>query len=188
MHDFYENAATQRAPRRRRQIARAARPKATLGHAVVLARSGPRGSCPSTIATWAATAADKCEIRAPWNAQIAVIDIDEPDAISDDGQEVFNLLQEQGIDNILIAGVHLNMCVLGRSFAIRQMVKLGKNVILVRDLTDTMYNSRDAPFVNHFAAPIWWSSTSKVLVPDDHERRPHGGHAVSLPRRQTGHG
>ena len=42
------------------------------------------------------------------------------------------------------------MCVLGRSFAIRQMVQLGKSVMLVRDLTDTMYNSRMRPFVNHF--------------------------------------
>ena len=86
----------------------------------------------------------------PWTRQIGTIDIQEPDAISDDGQEVYNLLAERGIDNILIAGVHLNMCVLGRSFAIRQMVQLGKNVVLVRDLTDTMYNSRMRPFVNHF--------------------------------------
>jgi nicotinamidase-related amidase len=92
----------------------------------------------------------QCEISGPWTREISLIDIAEPDAISDDGQEVYNLLAERDIDNILIAGVHLNMCVLGRSFAIRQMVALGKNVILVRDLTDTMYNSRMRPFVNHF--------------------------------------
>jgi hypothetical protein len=43
------------------------------------------------------------------------------------------------------------MCVLGRSFAIRQMVKLGKNVVLIRDLTDTMYDHRRKPFVDHFS-------------------------------------
>ncbi len=32
------------------------------------------------------------------------------------------------------------MCVLGRSFAIKTMVRRGKNVMLARDLTDTMYN------------------------------------------------
>jgi hypothetical protein len=42
------------------------------------------------------------------------------------------------------------MCVLGRSFAIRQMVALGKDVLLVRDMTDTMYNSDMKPFVSHF--------------------------------------
>ena len=92
----------------------------------------------------------KCEISAPWKRQISLIDVAEPDAISDDGQEVYNLFASRGIDHILIAGVHLNMCVLGRSFAIRQMVLLGKQVMLVRDLTDTMYNSRMRPFVNHF--------------------------------------
>jgi len=92
----------------------------------------------------------QCEIRGPWTREIATIDILEPDAISDDGQEVYNLLAERGVDNIIICGVHLNMCVLGRSFAIRQLVQLGKNVVLVRDLTDTMYNSRMRPFVNHF--------------------------------------
>ena len=43
------------------------------------------------------------------------------------------------------------MCVLGRPVAIRQLVKLGKQVVLVRDMTDTMYNHRMRPFVDHFA-------------------------------------
>jgi nicotinamidase-related amidase len=93
----------------------------------------------------------KCAIRSPWTRQIERIDIEEPDAISDDGQEVYNLLEQRGIDCVLIAGVHLNMCVLGRSFAIRQMTTLGKHVMLIRDLTDTMYNSRMKPFVDHFS-------------------------------------
>ena len=92
----------------------------------------------------------KCEIRTPWTRQNALIDIEAPDAISDDGQEVYNLLRQRGIDNVLIVGVHLNMCVLGRSFAIRQMTRLGMNMVLVRDLTDTMYCSRMRPHVNHF--------------------------------------
>jgi putative membrane-bound dehydrogenase-like protein len=86
----------------------------------------------------------------PWKRQIATIEIAPEDAITDRGQEVYNLLQQRGIENIIVMGVHANMCVLGRSFAIRQLVKLGKNVVLVRDLTDTMYCSRMRPFVNHF--------------------------------------
>ena len=35
------------------------------------------------------------------------------------------------------AGVHTNMCVLGRPFGLRQMARLGKNTALVRDMTDT---------------------------------------------------
>ncbi len=59
-------------------------------------------------------------------------------------------LQQRGIENVIVMGVHLNMCVLGRPFSIRQMVNQGKNVLLMRDLTDTMYNSRRPPYVNHF--------------------------------------
>ncbi len=95
--------------------------------------------------------ATKCEIVPPWTRQIKSIDIADDDAITDNGQETFNLLAERRIDNVIIMGVHLNMCVLGRPFAIRQLVAQGKNVLLVRDMTDTMYNSRMKPFVNHFS-------------------------------------
>jgi hypothetical protein len=42
------------------------------------------------------------------------------------------------------------MCVLGRPFGLRNLSKAGKNVVLMRDMTDTMYNSRQPPQVNHF--------------------------------------
>jgi type 1 glutamine amidotransferase len=42
------------------------------------------------------------------------------------------------------------MCVLGRPFGLRQMAKNGKNVVLMRDMTDTMYNPLKRPFVSHF--------------------------------------
>lgn len=94
---------------------------------------------------------EKCEIAGPWTRQIATIDIKNEDAVSDNGQEVYNLLEERGIKHVIIMGVHLNMCVLGRPFAIRQLIQMGKDVVLVRDMTDTMYNSQMRPFVNHFA-------------------------------------
>ncbi len=72
------------------------------------------------------------------------------DAITDNGQETFNLLSSKKIDNVILCGVHLNMCVLGRPFGIRQMVKVGKNVALMRDMTDTMYNPQRPPGVDHF--------------------------------------
>lgn len=94
----------------------------------------------------------KCAIREAWSRQVATIEIDPAaDAITDDGQETWNLLAARGIENVVLLGVHLNMCVLGRPFAIRQMVLLGKNVALVRDMTDTMYDSRMRPKVDHFA-------------------------------------
>ena len=50
----------------------------------------------------------------------------------------------------MLLGVHTNMCVVGRPFGLRNMVRFGKSVVLVRDLTDTMYNARKRPFVSHF--------------------------------------
>jgi len=92
----------------------------------------------------------KCAIREAWTRQISTIEIADADAITDNGQETWNLLAERGIDNVILCGVHLNMCVLGRPFAIRQMVKVGKNVALMRDMTDTMYNPERPPGVSHF--------------------------------------
>ncbi len=88
--------------------------------------------------------------RAPWIKQIEVLKIHDSDAISDSGVEIWNLLEERGIRNVILVGVHTNMCVLGRPFGLRQMAKNGKNVVLMRDLTDTMYNPARWPFVSHF--------------------------------------
>ncbi|MDF1712700.1 MAG: isochorismatase family protein [Akkermansiaceae bacterium] len=93
---------------------------------------------------------EKCEIREAWTRQIKTIEIMDGDAITDNGQETWNLLQERKIENVILCGVHLNMCVLGRPFGIRQMVKLGKKVALMRDMTDTMYNPERPPGVDHF--------------------------------------
>ncbi len=88
--------------------------------------------------------------RAPWKSQIEVLKIDDRDIISDKGEEIWSVLEDRSIDNVILLGVHTNMCVLGRPFGLRQMAKNGKNVVLVRDLTDTMYNPARAPFVSHF--------------------------------------
>lgn len=71
------------------------------------------------------------------------------DGVSDNGVEVYNFLEQLGIKNVVLMGVHTHFCVLGRSFGIRQMVKLGKNVVLCRDLTDAMYDPRTPPYVSH---------------------------------------
>ncbi len=72
------------------------------------------------------------------------------DFISDKGDEIWSILESRGIDHVMLTGVHTNMCVLGRPFGLRQMAKNGKHVVLVRDLTDTMYNPKSWPYVSHF--------------------------------------
>ncbi|MGC6458123.1 MAG: PVC-type heme-binding CxxCH protein [Akkermansiaceae bacterium] len=90
--------------------------------------------------------------RSPWKSQIVSIKIDpKRDMITDSGLENWSILEQRGIRNVLLVGVHTNMCVLGRPFGLRQLKRNGINVSLVRDLTDTMYNPAMPPKVSHFA-------------------------------------
>ena len=90
------------------------------------------------------------ESHRAWSRQHPGIEIDPTrDVISDNGAEIYSFLQHHKIERVAIMGVHTNMCVLNRSFAIKQMVRWGVNIALVRDLTDTMYNPARAPYVSH---------------------------------------
>jgi hypothetical protein len=136
-----------------------------------LAQAAPKLELPSKPAGWCAVNAsrepvlpievihDGCDDqppcqppqngRYPWTRQIAALDIEPGDAITDNVEAIY-LLRQRGITNVLILGVHVNMCVLGRPFGIRQLVYQGFKVALVMDLTDAMYCSRGRPYVNHF--------------------------------------
>ncbi len=93
----------------------------------------------------------QCKEIYPWTKQIESIEISDDDIISDSGAEIWIIFEQKGIKNIILVGVHTNMCVIGRPFGLRNMVKNGKNVVLCRDLTDTMYNHRMPPYINHFS-------------------------------------
>jgi nicotinamidase-related amidase/type 1 glutamine amidotransferase len=112
------------------------------------------GGCDSEPAAQAAFSQKLKEMgrnpKAPWLRQIDTLAIEPGDAISDSGVEIWNLLEQRGIKNVMLMGVHTNMCVLGRPFGLRQMAKNGKNVVLMRDMTDTMYNPQRSPHVSHF--------------------------------------
>ena len=82
----------------------------------------------------------------PWTRQIETIGIAEEDAISDDGQEVYNLLQQSGTEAIIIMGVHTNICVLSRPFGIRQLVYVGKRPFLCSDVTDSFHQDHRGHF------------------------------------------
>lgn len=88
--------------------------------------------------------------KAPWTKQTDTLRIDQgQDLVSDSGVEIWNALEQRRIDNVVLMGVHLNMCVAGRPFGLRQMAKNGRHVVLMRDMTDTMYNPHRWPFVSH---------------------------------------
>jgi len=86
-----------------------------------------------------------------WTREHPGLRIDASDVISDNGTEIYSFLRERDIRTLLVMGVHTNMCVLNRTFAIKRMTALGIRCILVRDLTDAMYNPEDPPHVSHDA-------------------------------------
>ncbi len=90
--------------------------------------------------------------KAPWLKQCDDIGISEEiDYISESGEEIWSILDYKKIANVILVGVHTNMCVLGRPFGLRRMASNGKNVVLARDLTDTMYDPNAWPYVSHFS-------------------------------------
>lgn len=92
----------------------------------------------------------RCEQGNPWKRQISALEIKEKDVISDSGAELQGVFKEKGINRVVLMGVHTNMCVVGRPFGMRNMINNGKEVFLMRDMTDLMYDERAYPFVNHF--------------------------------------
>ena len=86
-----------------------------------------------------------------WSRETPLLTIAPGDVISDSGTEIYNVLRQRDIDTVVYMGVHANMCILNRSFGIRQLARWGIHCILVRDLTDAMYEPSSRPFVSHAA-------------------------------------
>ncbi len=57
------------------------------------------------------------------------------DFISENGDEIYNFIKKLEIEYVFILGIHLNLCVWGRSFGIKPMLNRGIKMVLVRDLT-----------------------------------------------------
>ncbi len=86
-----------------------------------------------------------------WTKQIDALTVKKDDLISDSGAEIGAYFKKKDIKNVILMGVHTNMCVIGRSFGLRAMKRMGFNVVLMRDMTDLMYNHEMSPYVNHFS-------------------------------------
>ena len=84
-----------------------------------------------------------------WKKQHDAIEIADGDFVTDQGAEVYNVLEDRGIEHLFVMGVHTNMCVLNRTFAIKKMTRWGVKCVLIRDLTDAMYNPKKSPLDSH---------------------------------------
>lgn len=111
--------------------------------------------------------------NAAWQRQHPAIEISNHDAISDDGHQIYSLLKAEDVETVIMVGVHTNMCVLNRSFGIKNLVRWRFNTLLVRDLTDAMYNPAMAPYVSHdqgtelvveYIEKYWCPTTSSASI------------------------
>jgi alpha-L-fucosidase len=85
-----------------------------------------------------------------WTKQIDALKIADEDGISDSGGEIGAYFKKKGIRNVILTGVHTNMCIVNRSFGLRAMKRMGFNTVLMRDMTDLMYNPEKYPYTTHF--------------------------------------
>jgi len=127
-------------------------PAEALAHFPIDQSDGGEDDDPVEHKAWSAKLTDLGRNPAmPWKAQSPGLTIDpDKDFISDRGMEVWGILQDHKIQHVVMIGVHTNMCVLGRPFGLRQLRQNGIDVVLVRDLTDCMYNPKRWPYVDHF--------------------------------------
>lgn len=93
---------------------------------------------------------EECIPRRVWTRQTHLLTITDDDLISDSGTEIGAYFKEKNIKNVILMGVHTNMCIINRTFGLRAMRKMGMNVVLMRDLTDLMYNPKMYPYTTHF--------------------------------------
>jgi hypothetical protein len=91
--------------------------------------------------------------------QTKILEIKDNDILTDDFVELIGnkeykecLFKERGIKNVILMGVHTDMCVIGRPFGCRAMKIAGYNTVLCRDLTDCAWNcaSRIKGTFDHF--------------------------------------
>lgn len=81
--------------------------------------------------------------------QHPAITIEDTDIISGSGHQLYSYLLTSGVDTLFYVGTHANTTLVDRNYGIRQMTEWGMDCVLVRDLTDIMYDSDGDPNMPH---------------------------------------
>ena len=134
--------------------------------------------------------AGKSKPGSPWTRQTDALSIDQgldyliaadlPGNSNAGEQELYNIVQKEGIQNLIYVGVHENMCVMERPFAIEAVASWGwpsDRTAVMRELVDVSNNPADRLYVSHaweleiltaYIEKFWASSVSmyNLLVPE----------------------
>lgn len=87
-----------------------------------------------------------------WTRQHPAIEIRDEDIISSDGRQIYGYLLTRGVDTLFYVGTHANTTLVYRSYGMQQMYEWGMECVLVRDLTDILFNPAADPPMSHEAA------------------------------------
>jgi nicotinamidase-related amidase len=77
-----------------------------------------------------------CGVNYGWDGMHPDLKIEDSDLISSSTNEIYTLLDERGITDVIYMGVHTNMCVFGKPGAMSSMWSAGFNCMLASDLND----------------------------------------------------
>lgn len=87
-----------------------------------------------------------------WTRQHPAIAIHDTDVISGLGRQIYSYLAGNGIDTLFYVGIHANTTLIDRSHGMRQMSEWGMDCVLIRDLTDIMFDPGTPPQMSHESA------------------------------------
>jgi hypothetical protein len=79
---------------------------------------------------------DRCETNYGWDGMHPDLRIGPDDLIPDTLQEVWTICQDRELTHLIYAGVHTQVCLLGKPMGLRNLKAAGMKCILARDLTD----------------------------------------------------
>ena len=123
-----------------------------------------------------------------WTREHPGLRIDASDVISDNGAEIYSFLRERDIHTLLVMGVHANMCILNRTFAIKRMTSLW-HPLHPRPRPDRRHvqpagSAESQPRRRHATGG---RIHREILEPYDNQRRPSAGLLpLAQARRDTG--
>ncbi|MEW6156203.1 MAG: cysteine hydrolase family protein [Verrucomicrobiota bacterium] len=107
-----------------------------------------------------------CQSRSAWTRQHPDLKIEMTDLIGncDNVQELHNLCQNRKIKTLIYAGVASNMCVCHRGFGMLNMMRLGYECLLVRDLVEAISGNGFDPDKNALDPALTPERGSEIVL------------------------
>jgi NPCBM/NEW2 domain/Chitobiase/beta-hexosaminidase C-terminal domain len=78
----------------------------------------------------------RCQGSYGWDGMHTDLKMSDGDFMPNDLETLYTLCKQRGLTHIIYAGVHTQVCLLGKSIGLRNMTRAGFRCLLCRDLTD----------------------------------------------------